>query len=84
MPLTGKKYLVVSKAKLSERPDQSWRETLRRWLVQCPNCFEVRLAVGARENDPYICKDCGHRFVIKHFVADIEKPGRSRINQSNS
>ena len=37
---------------------------LRQWLVQCPQCSEVRLVVGAHEKDRYICKDCGHSFVI--------------------
>jgi rRNA maturation endonuclease Nob1 len=69
MALSGKKYFVLSNNKFSERPRRSWRESLRRWLVQCPNCSEIRLAVGARENDKYICKDCGHSFVINRTVA---------------
>jgi transposase-like protein len=32
--------------------------------VQCPQCSEVRLVVGARKNDQYVCKDCGHSFTI--------------------
>jgi len=43
---------------------KNWREMLRQWLVQCPECSEVRLVVGAHEKDRYICKDCGHSFVI--------------------
>jgi transposase-like protein len=43
---------------------KNWREMLRQWLVQCPECSEVRLAVGAHEKDRYICKDCGHSFII--------------------
>ena len=26
--------------------------------MKCPQCSEVRLVVGARENDQYVCKDC--------------------------
>jgi uncharacterized protein (DUF983 family) len=44
--------------------EQRWLMTLRRWLVQCPECTEVRLVVGARENDRYKCKQCGHDFTI--------------------
>jgi len=43
---------------------KKWREVLRQWLVQCPECTEVRLVVGLQENDQYICKDCGNSFVI--------------------
>ena len=44
--------------------EKSWLVSLRRWLVQCPQCTEVRLVVGARENDQYQCKQCGHDFTI--------------------
>ena len=47
-----------------EGAGEKWLERLRQWLVQCPNCSEVRLVVGAHEKDRYICKDCGHSFVI--------------------
>jgi len=43
---------------------ERWFDVLRRWLVQCPQCSEVRLVVGAHENDQYVCKDCGHSFSI--------------------
>ena len=43
---------------------ESWLEMLRQWLVQCPQCAEVRLVVGANEKDRYICKDCGTSFII--------------------
>jgi rRNA maturation endonuclease Nob1 len=69
MPLTGKKY-VLSNTRSSKRPQRSSMEILRRWLVQCPKCLEVRIVVGARENDRYVCKDCGHSFVIKRFIDD--------------
>ena len=47
-----------------------WLEMLRQWLVQCPQCSELRLVVGAHEKDRYICKDCGHSFVIGFNRAD--------------
>jgi transposase-like protein len=43
---------------------KNWREMLRQWLVQCPECSEIRLVAGAHEKDRYTCKDCGHSFVI--------------------
>ena len=43
---------------------KKWREMLKQWLVQCPECSEVRMVVGAHEKERYICKDCGHSFVI--------------------
>jgi ribosomal protein S27AE len=42
----------------------NWLEMLRQWLVQCPQCAEVRLVIGAHEKDRYLCKDCGHSFII--------------------
>lgn len=47
-----------------DAPEKSWLVTLRRWLVQCPQCTEVRLVVGARNNDRYKCRQCGHDFTI--------------------
>ena len=44
--------------------EKSWLVTLRRWMVQCPECTEVRLVVGARENDRYQCRQCGRDFTI--------------------
>jgi hypothetical protein len=48
----------------SDGAEKSWLVTLRRWLVQCPQCTEVRLVVGARENDRYKCRQSGHDFTI--------------------
>ena len=50
-------------------------EILRQWLVQCPQCSEVRLVVGAHENDQYACKDCGHSFTITHDDLATESRG---------
>lgn len=69
MALAETKYVVLSDGGFTKRPRGSWRETLRRWLVQCPNCGEARLVVGARENERYTCKDCGHSFAIRISVA---------------
>ena len=61
MALPENKYIVLPEVKRhGDRPF----EILRRWLVQCPQCSEVRLVVGASENDQYVCKDCGHGFTI--------------------
>lgn len=53
---------------------KNWLEMLRQWLVQCPQCGQVRLVVGAHENDRYVCKDCGHGFAIKRSMATTKKP----------
>ncbi len=67
MALATNEYTVLSEGKLGKRPEESWLEILRRWLVQCPQCSEVRLVVGAHENDRYVCKDCGNSFVHQTF-----------------
>jgi rRNA maturation endonuclease Nob1 len=65
MGLGETKYVVLSQDGFTKPATERWRDTLRRWLVQCPNCAEVRLVVGARENERYVCKDCGHSFTIR-------------------
>ena len=52
---------------------ESWLEILRRWIVQCPQCAEVHLVVGATENDRYVCKDCGHSFAVN-------RPGEAALS----
>jgi len=52
-----------------QRTEVSWLEILRRWIVQCPGCAEIHLVVGANKNDRYICKDCGHDFMITRSIA---------------
>lgn len=69
MALAETKYVVLSDGGLPKTPRESRLETLRSWLVRCPNCAEARLVVGARENEPYTCKDCGHKFAIRISVA---------------
>ena len=68
MSLAETKY-VVFQHELKEQATESLPETLRRWLVKCPQCTEVRLVIGARENERYVCKDCGHSFIIRFSVA---------------
>lgn len=65
MGLAGTNYVVLSEDGVTKPATETWRETLRRWLVQCPKCAEIMLAVGARENERYVCRDCGHRFTIR-------------------
>ena len=77
MSLEKSDYVVLSKGTARKRRGESWNEMLRRWLVECPRCSEVWLVVGARDNESYICKDCGHGFVIK-------LPGAGVNGQSNS
>lgn len=65
MITTRHKYTVLSEHNTEKRSSESWREILHRWLVRCPQCQEMWLVIGASENDRYVCKDCGHGFVIK-------------------
>lgn len=57
-------HIVLPETTVGKNPEERWFEVLRRWLVQCPQCSEVRLVVGANENDQYVCKDCRHSFTI--------------------
>ena len=74
MALPENEYIVLSDATINTRNGKRPFEILRRWLVQCPQCSEVRLVVGARENDQYVCKDCGHGFTIRND--DLAKQSR--------
>jgi len=56
MALPENEYIVLSEATINKRDGKRPFEILRRWLVQCPQCSEVRLVVGAREDDQYVCK----------------------------
>ena len=64
MAVPENKYVVLPEATINNKDRDRPFEILRRWLVQCPQCLEVRLVVGARKNDQYVCKDCGHSFTI--------------------
>ena len=74
MALPENEYIVLSEATINKTDGKRPFEILRRWLVQCPQCWEVRLVVGARENDQYVCKDCGHGFTITND--DLAKQSR--------
>lgn len=63
MALPENQYIVLQ-ATVGKTERERPFEILRQWLVQCPRCSEVRLVVGARANDQYVCKDCGHGFTI--------------------
>lgn len=58
-------YVVMPERRPVKRAGGSWSEILRRWLVECPRCAEVWLAVGARENERHVCKGCGNGFAIR-------------------
>ena len=64
MAVRENEYIVLPEVRSEKEREEQWFEILRRWLVQCPECSEVRLVVGARQNDRYVCKDCGHSFKI--------------------
>ena len=67
MALSENEY-VRSVVGVSTQPRESWLELLKRWLVQCPACAELRLVVGANENDQYVCRECGHSFAITRSI----------------
>ena len=64
MGLRPSEHIALTEPQTRKGAGKNWLETLRQWLVQCPECSEVRLVVGAHEQDRYVCKDCGHSFVI--------------------
>jgi transcription elongation factor Elf1 len=72
MAVPENQYIVLPETTDGKKRGERWIEVLRRWLVECPQCSEVRLVVGAHENDEYVCKDCGHRFRIEFSVAAKE------------
>lgn len=69
MAVPKDQYIGLQQTRVAKKRGERWLETLRRWLVRCPQCSEVRLVVGAHENDQYSCKDCGHSFTIKFSEA---------------
>lgn len=79
MGLRKSKYVVLPESRPVKRVDESWSEILRRWFVECPQCAQVWLVVGARENDRHVCKSCGHGFAIRFLVAPKEGLPRSVV-----
>lgn len=74
--VTRNKYTVLSEINTEKRASESWLETLHRWLVRCPQCREMWLVIGAGENDRYVCKKCGHGFVIKLAIESKRAAGQ--------
>lgn len=64
MAVPENQHIVLPETTVGKKRGERWFEVLKRWLVQCPQCSEVRLVVGAQDNDQYVCKDCGHSFTI--------------------
>ena len=73
MAVPENQYIVLPETIDGKKQGERWFEVLRRWLVKCPQCAEVRLVVGAHENDEYVCKNCRHRFTIKFSEAKKEQ-----------
>jgi len=74
MGLGRSDYLALTDTSARKAAAESWLEMLRQWLVQCPQCSEVRLVVGAHQNDQYVCKDCGHSFSISRSIVPKNNP----------
>jgi hypothetical protein len=72
MGLRETAYVVLPKEREMRKEGENWLGILRRRLVECPQCAQVWLVVGARENDHYVCKDCGHGFAISFLTAPTE------------
>ena len=68
MATTSNNYIVLADSNTDKKQGESLREVLHRWLVRCPQCQAQWLVIGARENDPYVCRECGHGFPIKLSV----------------
>jgi hypothetical protein len=64
MVLSKSRDVVLPESRPVRGGDESWSEALRRRFVECPQCAEVWLVAGARENDRHVCKGCGHGFAI--------------------
>ena len=69
MGLGPTEHITETAPQAIEGAQENWREMLRQWLVQCPECSEIRLVVGVQEKDRYTCKDCGHSFVIGFLIS---------------
>ena len=74
MMLSKSRYVVLPESRPVKRGDESRSEILRRRFVECPQCAEVWLVVGARENDRHVCKGCGHGFAIRFSDAPEDDP----------
>ena len=70
MGLGPSEHMALRAPEARKGAGENWLEMLKQWLVECPQCSEVRLVVGAREKDRYICKYCGHSFVIGNQSRD--------------
>ena len=68
MGLRKIKHAVLPEARPFREGGESRIGMLRRLFVECPQCNEVWLVVGARENDRHMCKGCGHVFDIRFPV----------------
>ena len=69
MGLGPSEHITLGAHEVKKGARENWLEMLRQWLVECPQCSEVWLVVGAHEKDRYTCKDCGHSFVIGFSIA---------------
>jgi hypothetical protein len=71
-----------------EKNTQQWEEAWRRHFRTCPQCGQVWLVFGLRENEAYTCRTCHHRFIILHsYCSDApalqgQKKHQPRSNQT--
>jgi hypothetical protein len=54
MAVPENQYVVLPETIDGKKRGERWFEVLRRWLVECRQCSEIRLVVGAHENDEYL------------------------------
>lgn len=43
---------------------RGFRESLGKNFQCCPNCDQVWLIFGLKERESYICRKCGHSFIL--------------------
>lgn len=79
MGLRMSKHVVEPESRPVKRVDESRSKILRQWFVECPQCAQVWLVVGARENDRHVCKGCGHGFAIRFLAAPKEGLPRADV-----
>jgi hypothetical protein len=58
-----------------EKSNQQWEEAMKQHFQTCPQCGQVWLVFGLRENEAYTCRTCRHRFIIMHtYRSDATAP----------
>ncbi len=58
-----------------KKDTQQWEEALKQHFQTCPQCGQVWLAIGLRENEEYSCRTCNYRFtILQTYCSDSVAP----------